>query len=102
MNRLKKFDGNMWRQQGLYQLIQMSMIDTTFSLDLLDGVIRLWPPPCNSYILPCGPMSIDLQDILQFTRLPLLGNDCARLFDTSNLPQFSEKFLNPSSYSQAI
>lgn len=60
VNRLKKFDGNMWRQQGLYQLIQMSMVDTSFSLDLLDGTIRLWAPPCNSFILPCGPMSINL------------------------------------------
>lgn len=92
----------MWRQQGLYQLIQMSMVDTSFSLDLLDGTIRLWAPPCNSFILSCGPMSINLHDILQFTGLPLLGNDFSRLVDTSDFPQLSEKFLNPSLYSQAI
>ncbi|XP_075482686.1 uncharacterized protein LOC142522960 [Primulina tabacum] len=99
---LKKFDGNTWRKQGLYQLIQMSTVDTTSNIDLLEGAIRLWAPPCNSFILPCGPMSITLQHILLFTGLPLLRNEFASLVDTQDLPQLSEQYLNPSSYSQVI
>lgn len=69
---------------------------------MLEGIIRWWAPPCNSFILPCGHMSLTLQDILQVTELPLLENDYASLVDTLGLPPLSEKQLNSSSYSQVI
>ncbi|XP_075496156.1 uncharacterized protein LOC142533314 [Primulina tabacum] len=102
IDRLKKFDGDIWRKQGLYQFIQMSTIDRTFNLDLIEGAIRLWALPCNSFILPCGPMSVTLLDVLHLTGLPLIGNEFASLVDTQELPQLPEQYWNPSSYSQVI
>ncbi|XP_075478287.1 uncharacterized protein LOC142519228 [Primulina tabacum] len=102
VERLKKFDGGMWRKQCLYQFIQMSTTDRTFNLDLIEGAIRLWALPCNFFILPCGPMSITLQDVLHLTGLPILGNDFASLADTRDLPQLPEQYWSPSSYSQII
>lgn len=92
----------MWRWKGIYQLIQITTLNTTYDLDLLKGIIRWWAPPCNSFIFPCGPTSPTLKDILKFTGLSLLRNDYASLTNTKGLPQLSEKHLSPSSYSQVF
>lgn len=45
ITHLKFFMTNIWRRQGLYHLIPMYTIDTTFSLDIFEGIVSPWALP---------------------------------------------------------
>lgn len=61
---LKKFDGGMWRRHGIYQLIQISTLNITFNLDLLERVTIFSAHPCNFLHLSLRPYVLNIAGYL--------------------------------------
>ncbi|XP_050234446.1 uncharacterized protein LOC126682736 [Mercurialis annua] len=87
--RLRLYFKRDWERLGLLQLIRMSEQTFDFQPGMCRSFLRYWSSSANSFLFPCGPMSVTLKDVFMLTGLPVIGFDAPCLFEVDNKQLFS-------------
>ncbi|XP_055962345.1 uncharacterized protein LOC126687881 [Mercurialis annua] len=87
--RLRLYFEKDWERLGLLQLIRMSEQSFDFHAGMCRSFLRYWSPSANSFLFPCGPMSVTLKDVFMLTGLPVIGFDAPCLFEVDQKQLFS-------------
>lgn len=93
---------------GLYNLIQLSLLDVDVPVELLTALLSFWASGYNAFIFELSPMSLMLWDIFMFLELPITGeeNFCASLDKHDSyitlLADLESKIRNVGSYTKIM
>ncbi|XP_065855347.1 uncharacterized protein [Euphorbia lathyris] len=75
VNKIKGTYSTAWERMGIAGLLYLSVHEITMVATVLEGALNFWSSHCNSLILPLGPMSITLRDVVAITGLPIFGDE---------------------------
>ncbi|GKV20229.1 hypothetical protein SLEP1_g30387 [Rubroshorea leprosula] len=79
INRLELAFGQIWKDVGLFEFIQLSKCKFTMDKPIMGSALLFWSGSFNCFRFPCGAMSVSLFDISSLTGLPCIGEEISAL-----------------------
>ncbi|GKV50534.1 hypothetical protein SLEP1_g57235 [Rubroshorea leprosula] len=79
INRLEPAFGQIWRDAGLFEFIQLTKCRFTMDKPVLGAALLFWSGSFNCFHFPCGAMSVSLFDVSSLTGLPCTGEEISAL-----------------------
>ncbi|GKV39518.1 hypothetical protein SLEP1_g47276 [Rubroshorea leprosula] len=79
IDRLEPDFGQIWRDVGLFEFIQLTKCRFTMDKMALGAALLFWSGSFNCFHFPCGAMSVSLFDVSSLTGLPCTGEEISAL-----------------------
>ncbi|GKV32762.1 hypothetical protein SLEP1_g41343 [Rubroshorea leprosula] len=79
INRLEPAFGQIWKDAGLFEFIQLTKCKFTMDKPVLGSALLFWSGSFNCFHFPCGATSVSLFDISSLTGLPCTGEEISAL-----------------------
>ncbi|GLU23788.1 hypothetical protein SLE2022_397660 [Rubroshorea leprosula] len=79
IDRLEPDFGQIWRDVGLFEFIQLTKCRCTMDKPVLGSALLFWSGSFNCFHFACGAMSVSLFDVSSLTGLPCTGEEISAL-----------------------
>ena len=98
LTKAEKKKAQVWKELGIFDLIQMSKLGFSYCQPFLLASLYLWDSTYNTFHLPCGMITPTFFDIASMTGLPPTGEAFDPYFESENTIDFNVKNASFSTY----